>query len=261
MTAFSSLLTDFRASAPHYEIEIGENWKQGRTAYGGLTAALLHEAIVNSHDDLPPLRTAQINFIGPTDGRLRVSHKLLRRGKNNVTFEARLDSDAGPGTYGYFTFGISREIAVEMDYPKNEVSVSPEMGEELIPHNAGPNFLVNFDRIRATGPALLSGSDDPDLTVWSRHIDPQSHQGVTELIALTDAPPAALTAVTQLTALSSMNWNINMLRDNPATTDGWFLLRTATKHIRHGYSSQEMQVWNRDGERVMDCIQHLAIFT
>ena len=177
-----------------------------------------------------------------------------------MTFEARLDSDAGPGTYGYFTFGISREIAVEMDYPKHEVSVSPEMGEELIPHNAGPNFLVNFDRIRATGPALLSGSDDPDLTVWSRHIDPQSHQGVTELIALTDAPPAALTAVTQLTALSSMNWNINMLRDNPATTDGWFLLRTATKHIRHGYSSQEMQVWNRDGERVMDCIQHLAIF-
>jgi acyl-CoA thioesterase len=58
-----------------------------------------------------------------------------------------------------------------------------------------------------------------------------------------------------------MNWNINMLRDNPTTTDGWFLLRTATKHIRHGYSSQEMQVWNRDGERMMDCIQHIAIFT
>ena len=48
MTAFSSLLTDFRASAPNYEIEIDENWKQGRTAYGGLTAALLHVAIVDS---------------------------------------------------------------------------------------------------------------------------------------------------------------------------------------------------------------------
>jgi hypothetical protein len=66
MTAFSSLLTDFRASAPNYEIEIDENWKQGRTAYGGLTAALLHAAIVNSYDNLPPLRTAQINFVGPT---------------------------------------------------------------------------------------------------------------------------------------------------------------------------------------------------
>ena len=97
MTAFSSLLTDFRASAPNYEIEIDENWKQGRTAYGGLTAALLHAAIVNSYDNLPPLRTAQINFVGPTDGRMRVTHKTLRRGKNNVTFEARLDSDAGPG--------------------------------------------------------------------------------------------------------------------------------------------------------------------
>ena len=101
MTAFSSVLTDFRASAPNYEIEIDENWKQGRTAYVGLTAALLHAAIVNSYDNLPPLRTAQINFVGPTDGRMRVTHKTLRRGKNNVTFEARLDSDAGPGTYGY----------------------------------------------------------------------------------------------------------------------------------------------------------------
>ena len=261
MTAFSSLLTDFRASAPNYEIEIDENWKQGRTAYGGLTAALLHAAIVNSYDNLPPLRTAQINFVGPTDGRMQVTHKTLRRGKNNVTFETRLDSDAGPGTYGYFTFGVSRKMARKMDYPKHELPVSPQMGEELIPHNTGRNFLANFDRIRATGPALLSGSDNPDLTVWSRHIDPHAHQGVTELIALTDAPPAALTALIQLKALSSMNWNINMLRDNPTTTDGWFLLRTSTKHVWNGYSSQEMQVWNRSGERIMDCIQHIAIFT
>jgi acyl-CoA thioesterase len=261
MTAFSSLLTAFRASAPNYEIEIDENWKQGRTAYGGLTASLLHEAIVNSYTNLPPLRTVQINFVGPTDGKLQISHKMLRRDKNNVTFEAHLDSDAGPGTYGYFTFGISRQMTQEIDYPKHPLSVKPQMGKKLIPHNAAPNFLTNFDRIHATGPELLSGADNPDITVWSRHVDPYSHEGVTALIALTDAPPAALTALTQLNALSSMNWNINMLRDNPTTTNGWFLLRTATKYIRHGYSSQEMQVWNNDGDRIMDCIQHIAIFT
>ena len=65
MTAFSSLLTAFRASAPNYEIEIDENWKQGRTAYGGLTASLWHEAIVTSYTNLPPLRTVQINFCWP----------------------------------------------------------------------------------------------------------------------------------------------------------------------------------------------------
>ena len=47
---------------------------------------------------------------------MRVNHKILRRGKNNVTFEAHLDSDAGPGTYGYFTFGVSRKMARQMDY-------------------------------------------------------------------------------------------------------------------------------------------------
>ena len=73
---------------------------------------------------------------------MRVNHKILRRGKNNVTFEAHLDSDAGPGTYGYFTFGVSRKMARQMDYPKHELPVSPQMGEELIPHNVGRNFWL-----------------------------------------------------------------------------------------------------------------------
>ena len=60
----------------------------GRT-FGGITSVLL-TAILNDHDDLPPLRTMQINFIGPAIDELTVTSNVLRRGKNNVTLRAEL---------------------------------------------------------------------------------------------------------------------------------------------------------------------------
>lgn len=254
-------MASFIASAPDYAIELPANWLQGRTAFGGITSALLLAAIQNSYPGLPPLRTAQINFIGPASGTLRVTHSQVRRGKNNVTIEARLDSELGAGTYGYFTFGISREISKTMDYPINLPSVAPQEAPEIKPTPPAPSFLENFERRWISGPQLLSGSDEPDMLLWTRHTDPEARDGLTPLMVLGDAPPAALSAMTQIQALSSMNWNINMLSDDVSTKDGYWLMRSATQFIRDGYSSQTIEVWNSDGRRVMDATQMIAVFT
>jgi len=70
-----------------------------------------------------------------------------------------------------------------------------------------------------------------------------------------------LAGLTSVQALSSMNWNINMLSDDVYTEDGWWLVRSATRFIRDGYSSQLIQIWNSQGRRIMDSMQHLAVFT
>ena len=44
------------------------------------------------------------------------------------------------------------------------------------------------------------------------------------------------------------------------TENGWWLMRSATRFIRDGYSSQLIQIWNSEGRRVMDSMQHIAIF-
>ncbi|MGB0820880.1 MAG: acyl-CoA thioesterase domain-containing protein, partial [Parvibaculales bacterium] len=96
MTSYTAMINNFLASGPDtYTANLPETWKQGRTAFGGITSALLLAAILNDHDDLPPLRTMQINFIGPAVDELTVTSKVLRRGKNNVTLRAELDSEAG----------------------------------------------------------------------------------------------------------------------------------------------------------------------
>ena len=53
----------------------------GRTAFGGITSALLLAAILNDHDDLPPLRTMQINFIGPAVDELTVTSNVYGAAK------------------------------------------------------------------------------------------------------------------------------------------------------------------------------------
>lgn len=261
MSSYTEIIQTFFESAPEYKIDLPENWLQGRTAFGGLTSALLIEALQHHYEDLPPLRTMQVNFIGPAAGPLTITHKELRRGKNNVTIEARLDSALGAGTYGYFTFGKSRELAESMEYPLNQPGVRPEDAEVMVPASEELRFLFNFERRLVSGPAIFSGSNNADMLLWTRHVDPHAREGLGPLIVLGDAPPAALCALTTVQALSSMNWNINMLTDDLSTEDGWWLVRSATQFIRDGYSSQLIQIWNSKGQRVMDSMQHQAVFT
>lgn len=262
MKNYSELMQDFRASAPAYKIEVGDNWKQGRTAFGGLTAALLLEAVQNDYPDLPPLRTLQVNFIGPAEGEIQVSHKLLRKGKNNVSFYAEANSDLGNGTHALMTFGVGRDMQRDMDYPVKQIDVQPEDLPFVQSPPEAPRFLDNMDRRWVSGPRFMDGSDTPDVLVWGRLADEKARAGgMTPLILLTDTPPAALTFIKgPVRALSSMNWNINMLTDDYTTRDGWWLMRSATRFVKDGYSSQLIQVWNSEGRRVMDAMQHQAIF-
>jgi len=260
MSSYTQIIQSFFESAPNYTIDLPSNWLQGRTAFGGLTSALLIEALQHHYTDLPPLRTMQVNFIGPAAGPLTITHRELRRGKNNVTIEARLDSELGAGTYGYFTFGRSREMQHSMDYPLKHAGMQPEEAEPLLPVSEELSFLYNFERRLVSGPAILSGSNNPDILLWTRHVDPAAREGLGPLMVLGDAPPAALCALTNVQALSSMNWNVNMLTDDVSTQDGWWLIRSATRFIRDGYSSQLIQVWNSQGRRVMDSMQLQAVF-
>lgn len=262
MSSYTDMMATFLASGPeNYTTELPDNWTQGRTAFGGLTSAMLLAAILNDRPDLPPLRTMQVNFIGPAVGKLDVSSQLMREGKNNTTFRAEMDSEKGAGTHGYFTFGVGRELDMVMDYPPKENIKKPSELEIAEPNEFAPRFLTNFDRRWVSGPQFFEQSDDPDMLTWARLKEEETwDQGLLPLIVLADAPPAAFGSISGVRALSSMNWNINFLTDDFSTEDGWWLMRSATRFIRDGYSSQLIQVWNSEGRRVMDAAQHVAIF-
>ena len=67
-------------------------WLQGRTSYGGLSAALALETARDLVPDAPPLRSAQISFVGPLSGEVSVTvaavypnGTMLVQGQKRVT--------------------------------------------------------------------------------------------------------------------------------------------------------------------------------
>ena len=122
---FSHLIDEFLHHQTAAEIETPDGWTQGRTAYGGLTGALMLAAVQSEHDDLPPLRTIQINFVGPASGRIKVSTDILRRGKNTVTIESGLTGDDALAGRAIFTFGVIRDMQVQVHYPRRDDIPNP----------------------------------------------------------------------------------------------------------------------------------------
>ena len=80
MPTLRELLLDFD---PVQGLRLPPQWLQGRTAYGGITTATaLAAAHALTADGLPPLRSAQVSFIGPASGQLRYQVQPLRMGKS-----------------------------------------------------------------------------------------------------------------------------------------------------------------------------------
>ncbi|MCA8885628.1 MAG: thioesterase family protein, partial [Hyphomonadaceae bacterium] len=95
MSSLRAVLDTLVPDGNVFAVEAPVEWSQGRTLYGGITAALAYEAVRRSHDALPPLRSAQFTFVGPASGRLRFTTALLRRGRSSTLIAADCLSEEG----------------------------------------------------------------------------------------------------------------------------------------------------------------------
>ena len=238
--------------------EIPENWMQGRTSYGGLSSALALEAARRLADDLPPLRSAQVSFVGPLAGEVNVQVRMLRRGRNASWVSAEVTSEAGIGLTATFVFmGVVESTLHLNDMPPPAGLIAVEDAKPL-PENAGPGFTRHFERRWA----LPRGADKlPELLWWVRLKDRAGLDPMVEMMLIADAlPPGVMPMMTARAPVSSMTWLCNLLTPQPVTRDGWWLLRAAGNYAEDGCSSQEMAVWNADGAAIAAGMQSIALF-
>ncbi|MFS0770759.1 thioesterase family protein [Sphingomonas sp. 1P08PE] len=237
-------------------VAIPDNWLQGRTCYGGLSAALALHVAKQTAPDLPPLRSAQVAFVGPLSGTVSVRARLLRRGRNAAFVHAAIESEAGLGLSATFVF--MRQATSHIDHPHSPSAPVPAPGADdaVTGGIAAVAFTGNFsfvDRGDAAGPAR-----------WLRWVRLNDRDGLdpeVELMAIGDClPPAALKLASALIPISSLTWQIDLLAPAAATNDGWWLLDAATDHARDGGSSQRMAIWNAAGEPVAAQMQSVALF-
>lgn len=257
MTAIGDILAAATPTADGFSAAIPAGWMQGRTTYGGLSTALALHAAQSREPDLPPLRSAQIAFIGPLAGTVTVRTTTLRRGRNAAFVQADIIAEAGLGYRATFVFMTSRASRIMLDETlRHDHSAPPgDLRREAGPANF---FAGNFDFVdvdaAAFGPA--------ELLKWVRLRDRDSLDPMVALMAVADAlPPAAFKLLDGAFApVSSLTWIVNLLDPAPATRDGWWLLSSRADQAVDGCSSQRMAIWNADGRCIVEGMQGVAIF-
>lgn len=238
--------------------EIPPEWMQGRTSYGGLSAALALTAAQKVAEDLPPLRSAQVSFVGPLAGPVEVTTRILRRGRNATWVNAEITSEVGVGLTATFVFMGPVESTLHLhDAPPPAGLIALEDAVPL-PDGIGPHFTTNFERRFALGRSL---EKVPELVWWMRLKERTGLDPMVEVMLCADAlPPGVMPLMERGTAVSSMTWIVNLLTPLPVTRDGWFLLRAAGNYAEAGCSSQDMAIWNADGVAIAAGMQSIALF-
>ena len=243
-----------------FRAEIPEEWLQGRTAYGGLSTALAYEAARRvGGADLPPLRSAQIAMIAPVFGEVAVTAREVRRGRNVVWIGAELSTDQGLAISASFAFQRERASSLSLcEHPLPEELV-PLANALPFPVDRGPVFLR--EQVEARYAVPRSTVRRPELCWWARLRDRSGLDAMTELLLIGDTMPPGIMPLAGIgTLASTMHWHCNVLDPEPATQDGWWLLRSASDYAAAGFSSEPLMTWNAQGTPIMASMQSVAVF-
>ncbi|MEY2926919.1 MAG: hypothetical protein RL367_1396 [Pseudomonadota bacterium] len=260
MTEFSTVIASLCADGEDWLVNPGDDWRQGRTLFGGLSAALCLAACERAVPDLPPLRAAQIGFIGPSAGEARLAPRLVRRGKSVTFMGCDLIAGGAVATRALFAFGAPRPSSHHDSAPSAPPVARPQDCPPLFGERR-PTFTQHLDQRFAGGNRLMSGADKGDLLVWVRHVDPEPGYGMAALIALGDAlPPASMPRLTGPAAISTMTWSFDLMAPDRITPGGWYLLRSTDDAVGAGYAGQMMGLWDEQGSPVLIGRQSVAIF-
>lgn len=260
---FAEISQTLQPDSGGFRAVIPDGWRQGRTCYGGLTAGLAVAAAQRKFEDLPPLRSVNVNFIGPVTGNPTFTPKRLRQGRNVTMIDvvAAIGSDiVGTVTCA---FGTARDsdLTVEFNAPP---APKPEDCPPFTPPQMGqfvPGFFHRFETQLIDGGRPMSGANEGYIRAWSRHKNAASRTGTASFVTLSDVlPPAAMPMFTKMGPVSSMTFLLNILDDTPITKDGWWQVETRQTAARGGYSTQVMRFFDYDGRLVAEGLQSVTIF-
>lgn len=259
MTSYTDLIAAMDRTEAGFTAHVPDDWRQGRTTYGGLSAALCLEAALRAVPDAPPLRSGQFAFVGPAAGELSIRAEILRRGKSTLFMGVDLVGEQGLATRAILTFGAARESRLDhLDLPM-PATIAPDAAPDFFPEGRGPNFTQQFE-FKTAGGTPIGRPGPPDFLVWIRHKDPAA-RSLAALVALADAlPPPAMTLFPERAPISTMTWSLDVLAEPVPSDDGWRLMKSRADTVREGYSAQDMAIWDRAGTPLIVARQNVAVF-
>lgn len=259
------LFSEMSEARSEYTLIVDDTWTQGRTLYGGVSAALTYKAAEHLITDGRAVRSFHCNFIGPISAgeEIKVKAEILRTGKNVTQIVAQVFQNDRVCTMSQICFGVKRSSKLDsqaadshnMDVPKKRLFL-PQIPKIV------PNFIQHFDMSIDKGSLGFGKSDEAVLHGWNRFKKTPSQFGIAELILLMDAWPPTMYQLMRIPApASTMSWDVEFIQPELSLEPKqWFASETQARHIKDGYGHEEGQFWDEKGNLLALSRQVVAIF-
>lgn len=233
---------------------IHESWAQGRTTFGGLSAALLAQRIRSNIDQERNLRAVNVNFSAPLSIESPVKIKLtkLAQGKSLSQVMAQAIQNETICTTVLATFGKDKSSHII----HNSDELTTENGRELqnFPYIEGvaPKFIQHINIQIERGDLPFSSSKERELSGWMKFKDGVTKWTDVHVLGLIDVwPPTLLQNYRKPGPSSTANWNvdfINSVSDLNLTEDASLYYESRLISAQNGYGQTEARISDKRGK-------------
>lgn len=258
-------LLDAAANSRTGTLNVPDSWGQGRTVFGGLSAALAFRVLRAEVPADRPLRSLNVSFVGPlaTETDFGFQVEVLRSGKYVTQAEARVVQNGEVCLVLLASFGVQRDSVTGVEALEAPPFERPEK-PGLFPYIPGvtPQFFQHLDMTIQDGNMPFSGSSTSHHGGFMRFKEAPAEWTESHLIALIDTwPPTLLQQLKTPAPASTLTWNLEFLHPHrPVASDAWFGYRAITRQAGEGYGHSEANIWDEHGELVAVSRQTITVF-
>ena len=250
------------------EFPISVEWGQGRSIFGGLTAALVLVHIESNHDLTGrDLRTVNIHFCGAVIAEVpcEFRHRVLSQGRSVTQIEGQLLQAGEVKTEIVACFTSDRVSTIGIDFPAKQFPVAVQDTSEMaftFKQGSAPHFVGYFDLRQTNDNLPFTGSDHSLITGWMGFSKPSETLNDASILALIDAwPPAILPMMTSRAPSSTITWNIEFMHPRAALeVEDLLYYECIAIQAGHGYAHTEGKIYHPNGQLLALSRQMVGVY-
>ncbi|RMG94929.1 MAG: thioesterase family protein [Deltaproteobacteria bacterium] len=245
-----------------FTAELPDGWAQGRSIFGGLSAAYavaLGRKVADPRRRLRHFGATMMRPMapGPVSGRVEV----LRTGRTTQFVKARLLQDGAVALEAGLTYVVPEPVGrVEVEPPAPPPAPPPDGLPGFPPDDPfAPRFLANVDVRLAVPNVPFRGGSEALLDGYCRFRQPfGAEEGIVALVDIWPCP--SLVLCRGPVPASTVTWSLHLLADPPERTHDYFRYIYRTFEGHGGFHTAVGTLYDPAGRAVVHSEQLVAIF-
>ena len=257
LTPFSSVIAGRERQGRSVTFHLHADWQQGRTAYGGVVAAVAAQAMRDVAGAAWPadvtLRSLQCAFVSVVAaGDVTAQVEVLRQGRNVCHVMARVGNGDAPGSVLIGVYSADRPSVMTPRAPQRPPAPAEAdaLRELVFRADRMPPFFQHLDARVAWGERPFSGRRSDRSVIHLKLRDPGVGTLEPEVLAVLLGDMPATPALSELpgpAATSSVTWALELRPVPRAGVDGWWRIDSESVVVDGGYVNHAARLWAPDG--------------